>query len=446
MPKDPDRPTLLYHLYCGLTSLVEPLAWRTVRKKLQAADVPEPRQQERLGHASQPRPQGQLIWFHAASVGETLSVVSLIQRLGQRLPRAEFLITSGTPTSAVLIEKRMPPRARHQYPPLDTGGPVQRFLDHWKPDAGVFVESEIWPRLIVESAARATPLALLNARLSEKSVAGWQKRPQTARFILDQFRLFLTQNDKTAANLIAMGAIPDRVHPGTNLKAMSDPLPVDEATLSEVRSQIADRPVWIASSTHAGEEETVLATHAELVNRWPDLLLLLIPRHPERRGDISALINQTGLTFALRSAGEVITGNTQVYIADTLGETGTWYALCPIVFLGGSLKEIGGHNPFEPAQAGAAVITGPGYFNFAETFAPLIETVWRRCRSRDPPPTWPPPLATWLSDQNRSGLRRAAAAIVLREHPKNRTGFAIVETLCSQLSLDLDAKDPTSSG
>ncbi|WP_037307918.1 3-deoxy-D-manno-octulosonic acid transferase [Ruegeria halocynthiae] len=434
------RPTLLYHLYCGLTSAVAPFAWRTVRNKLQAAGVPNARQQERLGHASLPRPDGQLIWFHAASVGETLSVISLIKRLGHRLPEAEFLITSGTPTSAALIEKRMPPRTRHQYPPLDTAKPVRCFLDHWHPDAGVFVESEIWPRLIVESATRGAPLALLNARLSDKSVEGWKKRPKTAWFILDRFRLFLTQNDKTAQNLIAMGAQADRVQPGTNLKAMSDPLPVDQTSLSEIRAQIGDRPLWIASSTHAGEEETVLAAHSTMQARWPDLLLLLIPRHPERRTEVATLLDKAGQTAAFRSTQDKITPQTQVYVADTLGETGTWYALSPIVFLGGSLKEIGGHNPFEPAQAGAAVITGPGYFNFAETFAPLIEAGGALKVSTASELTQA--VTTWLSDQSALDAARAAAKSCV--NTQKSALDSIVDTLCVQL--DLSDTTPASSG
>ncbi|KUJ79338.1 3-deoxy-D-manno-octulosonic acid transferase [Ruegeria profundi] len=440
MPGIPGRPTLLYHLYCGLTSVAAPLVWRTVRNKLQAADVPKTRQQERLGHASLPRPEGVLVWFHAASVGETLSVISLIKRLGERLPGAEFLITSGTPTSAALIEKRMPPRTRHQFPPLDTAGPVRRFLDHWRPDTGIFVESEIWPRLVVEGARRDIPLALLNARLSDKSVENWKKHPDTARFVLDHFLLFLTQNEKTARNLIDMGARPERVQPGTNLKAMSDPLPVDQDTLSDIRAQIGNRPVWIASSTHAGEEETVLAAHSELLRRWPDLLLLLIPRHPERRSEVTALLDQAGQRSAIRSAGDKISEETRVYVADTLGETGTWYALCPIVFLGGSLKEIGGHNPFEPAQAGAAVITGPGYYNFAETFAPLIASggalqVQSSAELAEA-------VATWLTDQTALDKARAAAKTCVKTQ---KTALdAVVETLCTQLSLS--SPNSTASG
>lgn len=438
----PGRPTLLYHLYCGIIAVAAPLLWRTVRRKLEAAGVPNERQQERLGYASLARPSGRLIWFHAASVGESLSVLSLIRRLGTLLPDAEFLITSGTPTSAALIEKRLPPRTRHQYPPLDTHGPVQRFLSHWKPDAGVFVESEIWPQLIVESARGGVPLALLNARLSKKSVEGWKKRPKTARFILDSFCLFLTQNDRTAANLIEMGAKPEDVKPGTNLKAMSDPLNIDEQALSDIRTQIAGRPVWIASSTHEGEEETVFAAHETLLERWPDLLLLLIPRHPERRDEVAKLLHQANLTAAFRTTAEPITDQTQTYVADTLGETGTWYALCPIVFLGGSLKEIGGHNPFEPAQAGAAILTGPGYFNFAETFAPLIQSggAIEVQTAQDLSDA----VATWLSDDSAlTTARRAAQTCVSTQKDALNQ---VAETLCKHLNLTPNAQDPSSSG
>ncbi|CAD0183541.1 3-deoxy-D-manno-octulosonic acid transferase [Ruegeria sp. THAF57] len=440
MPDHSERPTLLYTLYCGLTGVAAPIVWQTVRKKLQAADVPVERQHERLGHASLPRPNGQLIWFHAASVGETLSVITLIKRLGQRLPQAEFLITSGTPTSASLIAKRMPPRTRHQFPPLDTSGPVQRFLNHWRPDAGIFVESEIWPRLIVESADRKIPLALLNARLSDKSVEGWKKRPVTARFILDKFSLFLTQHDKAAENLRQMGATPERVQSGTNLKAMSDPLPVDQNTVSQIQNQISGRPMWIASSTHQGEEGAVLGAHAQLLKHRPDLLLLLIPRHPERRDEVAALIKQAGLTAAFRSSDQAITDTTQIYVADTLGETGTWYAICPIVFLGGSLKEIGGHNPFEPAQAGAAVITGPGYYNFAETFAPLIEA--GGAVEINSAPQLAAIVDKWLSDPSALNSARAASKSCVNTQKSALND--VVETLRNRLNLG--PKDPSSSG
>ncbi|WP_264213065.1 3-deoxy-D-manno-octulosonic acid transferase [Leisingera thetidis] len=367
----PARPTLLYSLYCGASALIAPFAWRKVAAKLRGYGLPEERVRERRGHASLPRPAGRLIWFHAASVGESLSVLTLIRRMGEQAPDAEFLITSGTPTSAELIAKRMPPRCRHQFPPLDTAAAVDRFLTHWRPDLGVFVESELWPQMLVRARKTGCPLVLLNARLSDRSVKGWKKRPQTARYILDQFGLLVTQNQKTAANLQAMGAAPGRIRPGSNLKAVSDPLPVDPETLAAVRNAVSDRPVWVASSTHDGEEETVLEAHKALLRRHPELCLLLAPRHPERGDRVEALIKQAGLTLARRSMGVLPGAGTQVYLADTLGEVGIWYALCPLVFLGGSLHDIGGHNPFEPMQAGAAVITGTGHYNFAETYAQL---------------------------------------------------------------------------
>ncbi len=423
-------PTLLYRIYRGATSALAPFAWRAVRRKLDAAGVPPERQQERLGHATLPRPAGPLIWFHAASVGESLSVLSLIARLGERLPEAEFLITSGTPTSAALLEKRMPPRCRHQYPPLDTGAAVARFLDHWRPDAGIFVESEIWPRTIVEASGRGIPLALLNARLSARSVEGWKKWPDTARFVLGRFTLFVTQNARVAEDLRAMGADPARVRLGSNLKASAAPLPVDAAALEAMREQVGARPVWIASSTHEGEESPVLEAHRRLLARFPDLLLVLVPRHPERGDAVEALGHTAGLSVARRSRGEPV-ADAQVYLADTLGELGLWYALSPLVFLGGSLREIGGHNPFEPAQAGAAVLTGPGTYNFTETFGPLI-TLGGAVEVRDGEELGQA-VARWLSDAEAFAAARAAAGrFVTRQEDALED---VVEALCDSLGL-----------
>jgi 3-deoxy-D-manno-octulosonic-acid transferase len=418
-----------------VTALITPFAYRSVSRKLRDHDVPALRIQERLGNASMPRPistTGPLIWFHAASVGESLSVLTLITRMGEHLPDAEFLITSGTATSADLIARRMPPRTRHQFAPLDATGPVGRFFAHWRPYAGIFVESELWPLMLMDGRATGVRLALLNARLSDKSVRRWQKRPKTARHVLDQFDLMLTQNRKTADDLLAMGADPVRVQVGSNLKSTSAPLPVDSDTLSRIRTDLRGRPVWIASSTHPGEEAVVLAAHRILMARFPDLCLLLIPRHPQRGDEVAALITDAGFTQARRSIGEALGPDTQVYMADTLGETGTWYALAPIVFLGGSLKPIGGHNPFEPAQAGAAVITGPHVTNFAETYGPLIasggavEVVDAQ------------QLATavelWLQDDAALTVARAAAGAFVQSQRAVLDG--IVETLCTALDLD----------
>ncbi len=399
--------TLLLRLYRNFTWAIAPIAFAVVARKLRAAGVSDARIDERKGIATLPRPDGTLIWFHAASVGESLSVLALIARIGERLGAVEFLITSGTATSAALVAKRLPPRTRHQFAPLDAPGPVTRFLDHWRPDAGIFVESEIWPGMLTQARARGVRLALLNARLSEKSVQGWRKRPRTARAVLGVFDILLTQNAENAENLIAMGAEPTRVETGINLKSTSAPLPVDADALAEMQSQLDSRPLWVASSTHPGEEEIVLAAHRRLLERWPDLCLLLVPRHPERGDEVASLIARAGFDSARRSNRETITDKTQVYLADTLGETGTWYALAGVVFLGGSLTPIGGHNPFEPAQAGAAVITGPGTHNFSETFVPLIAA--GGAVEVSDAPSLASAVAAWLSDPDSLDAARHAA-------------------------------------
>jgi 3-deoxy-D-manno-octulosonic-acid transferase len=363
--------TRLYRVYRLASRVLVPFAYWFVSRKLKSHDVPAVRIHERLGQASLPRPTGRLIWFHAASVGESLSVLTLIARMGERLPDASFLITSGTATSAELIAKRLPPRTRHQFAPLDAPGPLDQFYAHWRPDAGIFVESELWPNMLIRGHAKGTRMALLNARLSDKSVEGWRKWPDTARLVLDVFEILLTQNRKNADNLIAMGADPARVQSGVNLKSTSAPLPVDKALLNQMHGALSGRLVWLASSTHPGEEAVVLAAHRKVLAAHPDLCLILVPRHPERGDEVAEQVKAADLSSARRSTGDEITAGTQVYLADTLGETGTWYALSPIVFLGGSLQPIGGHNPYEPAQAGAALIAGPHVANFAETYAAL---------------------------------------------------------------------------
>jgi len=359
-------------------------------------------------------------------------VLTLITRMGERLPEAEFLITSGTATSAELIAKRMPPRTRHQFAPLDATGPLKRFYAHWRPAAGVFVESELWPLMLMDGRAAGVRLALLNARLSAKSVRGWRKRPKTARYILDLFDLMLTQNRQTADNLLSMGADPDKVEVGSNLKSTSAPLPVDTGVLKEMQDDLNGRPVWIASSTHPGEEAVVLEAHRTLLARFPDLLLLLIPRHPERGDEVAEIIAEAGFAQNRRSAGERVRAETQIYLADTLGETGTWYALAPIVFLGGSLREIGGHNPFEPAQAGAAVITGPHVSNFTETYTPLI--AWGGAVEVADAGQLAEAVTLWLTDEKALGAARAATGGFVQSQQVVLND--IVETLCTGLGLE----------
>ncbi len=425
-------PTPLLRLYKGVTGLALPLVYRSVSKKLRAADVAETRIGERLGVATQPRPNGQLIWFHGASVGESLSVLTLISRLGERLPEAQFLMTSGTATSAELVGRRLPHRTRHQFLPLDAASAVTAFYDHWAPDAGIFVESELWPNILIQGHARGIPLALLNARMSKDSVRGWTRFPKTAKQVLDVFAIMLTQNRDVADNLRDMGADPSRVSAGINLKATSAPLPVDLTLLRDMQAALGERPIWVASSTHPGEEETVLAAHKTLLASYPELCLLLVPRHPERGSAVADLITQSGMRYARRSTGEPLDPDTSVYLADTLGETGTWYALCPIVFLGGSLEPIGGHNPFEPAQAGAAVLTGPHVTNFAETYAPLLRT--GGAVEVSDASSLAQAVQRWLRDTEPLQAARDAAARYTEAQGAKLD--EVIETLCTALALD----------
>ncbi len=365
------RAPLLYQFYVALTVLLVPFAAWIATRKLRRAGYPALRAHEKLGHASVPRiGGGPLIWFHAASVGESLSVLALITAMGRALPRAQFLITSGTPTSARLVAERMPPRCEHQFAPLDAPGPIKRFLGHWRPTAAIFVESELWPQMLRRTRDRGTAMALVNARLSERSRASWRKRPQTAAYVLNVFDLIMTQNDEMAQAMVDMNAPADRVARGINLKSLSEPLPVDPQTTARARAALKGRPVWVAASTHKGEEESVLDAHKQLLKSHPDLALILVPRHPERSAEVETLIKARTLSRALRSRDES-PATVEVYLADTLGELGNWYALSEIVFLGGSLLPVGGHNPFEVAQGDAAVLSGPHVTNFAETYSDM---------------------------------------------------------------------------
>jgi 3-deoxy-D-manno-octulosonic-acid transferase len=228
--------------------------------------------------------------------------------------------------------------------------------------------------MLVRAHAAGTRLALVNARLSRKSVEGWTKYPKTSAFVLDQFDLIITQNRENAQFMRDMGADETRLHNGVNLKSLAAPLPVDEMEVARLRGQIGERPIWVAASTHKGEEETILAAHAKVKQRAPNTLLVLVPRHPDRGDEVAQLISMGNLSTARRSKAETPRSETDVLLADTLGEMGVWYGLSDIVFVGGSLRAIGGHNPFEVASAGGAVISGPHVSNFAETYEAMERT------------------------------------------------------------------------
>ena len=357
----------LVRLYSAGANLIAPIAYRRVRKKLMAQGIDAARCPERMGYATKSRTDGPLIWFHAASVGETLSILRLITHYGETHEDYSFLITSGTATSAQIVAKRLPARCQHQFAPLDSYKVLHRFLDHWKPSAAVFVESELWPQMLQQTKARGIPLALVNARISERSFGRWQKFLKIAQFVLGHFTLIHTQDNRTTAHLHKMGF--DHAFTGQNLKSVSGPLPYDETEFAKLSVQLNHRPVWVASSTHPGEDEVMLQAHNEVLQSHENALLILVPRHPERATAIETLVTNVPFAYSRRSTGAGIGPKTQVYLADTLGETGLWYALSPITCLCGSFTPVGGHNPYEPAYAGSVVLHCPLYANFAQTYA-----------------------------------------------------------------------------
>lgn len=324
---------------------------------------------ERFGIASQPRPDGTLIWIHGASVGECLAVLPLVSKLLEKDGR-HILVTSGTVTSAQLLAERLPAGALHQYAPIDRSDAVRRFLAHWRPDLALFVESELWPNRILEVHEAGIPIALVNARLSPKSVRNWQRMGGAARRLFSCIDICLAQDARIAEQLRSLGA--PSVSVSGSLKADAPPLPVDDSALSAFREAAGNRPIFLAAQTHPGEDEIVLDAAERAAKEIPTVLTVIVPRHPERGKDIAALARARGLSCARRSGGEQPNSQTQIYVADTLGELGLFYRCAPFVFLGGSLAPRGGHNPLEPAALGICVLTGPHTENFEETFGTLL--------------------------------------------------------------------------
>ena len=351
-------------LYRVATTALEPFAPLLLKHRAARGKEDFDRLNERLARPAIPRPEGPLVWLHGASVGESLSILPLVERLLAERPDVALLITSGTVTSAALLARRLPEGVIHQFVPIDTPGGAKRFLGHWRPNLAVFVESELWPNLLLQAKAAGTRLALVSAKLSDKSFDGWRARPFAAHLLFSGFDLILVQDARAAERFTSLGAT---VSGEADLKFGAAPLPADDAELTRLKTQLGGRLLLLAASTHPGEDEIVLDAFAALPDRPR---LVIVPRHVERGPAIAEMARARGLAAGLRSADPSATP--AVLVADTLGELGLWFRLADIALVGGSLVPgIGGHNPLEPVRLGCPVVSGPHVENWLTAYAEL---------------------------------------------------------------------------
>ena len=360
---------MLPRLYRALTWPLAPLAIVYLNRRRRQGKEDARRLRERQGFPGAGRPRAPLLWIHAASVGEATAMLALIERLLLTRPTLEILVTTGTVTSAQLLESRLSARARHQFVPADLPRWIARFLDHWRPDLALWVESELWPNLVLATHERGIPMALVSGRLSARSYARWQWWPGLIGPMLEAFSVCLAQDEEQARRLRRLGA--REVGVVGNLKAAAAALPVDRPQLEQLARRIKQRPLWLAASTHTGEEEIAACVHRQVAANHSALLTIIVPRHPARGDAIHAMLTARGLRVARRCHAEPITDQTDVYLADTMGELGLFYSLAGITFIGGSLVANGGHNPFEAARLDCAILHGPNIANCARMAAEL---------------------------------------------------------------------------
>jgi len=431
-----DALPMTLRVYRSLSSAAAPLIPAVIRQRLKHGKEDPERIGERRGLSRDVRPVGPLVWIHGASVGEVLAVASLIERL--RALNLRILLTSGTVTSAAIVARRFPPDIIHQYVPYDSPRFVARFLDHWRPSLALFIESDLWPNLILSSAARRLPMVLINGRMSPRSFPRWRRVSATISALLGRFDICLAQSRVDAERFSALGCA--NVVTTGNLKLDVPAPPADPQKLERLMLATRGRPVIVAASTHPGEEEILLQAHRTLSGFFPGLLTVIVPRHPDRGPAIALTVATSGLAGALRSRDELPKAATEVYVADTLGELGLFYRLAPIVFMGGSLVRHGGQNPIEAVKLGAATVHGPHVFNFADVYEALDSS--GGARRADDLEALVKQLGQLLADPDACNTVNAAGSRVVEE-----LGGALERTLSAlepyllQLRLEMGAAD-----
>lgn len=340
-----------------------------LRRRLARGKEDPARWREKLGEATVPRPEGPLVWLHAVGLGEVLALRGLIAAMSAQRPELSFLVTSSARSSAQVMAMNLPPRTQHQFLPVDAPRYLGRFLAHWRPGLSVWAEQDLWPGAVAAADRAGVPLALVNARMNEASFARRRRARGLYADLLSRFRLIAAQDEASARHLAALGAVAPRIT--GSLKAAAPPLAADPAELEAMRAALAGRPLWLLASSHDEDEAVALAAHLQRLQQDPQALLVIVPRDPPRAPEIAAAAGTLGLTAALKSRSAFPAPATQVHVADAFGELGLWYRLAPAALIGGTFGPTEGHNPWEPAALGSAILHGPRTANFAADFAQL---------------------------------------------------------------------------
>ena len=365
----------ILRLYRLIAFLAAPLLRFRLRQRAARGKEEASRIEERFGNSELQRPQGHLIWVHAASVGETNSILPLIDDLLAHYQSSTVLLTTGTVTSAKIVARhqngqtKVRHRLIHQFAPLDRSAWVNRFLAHWHPQAAIWVESEIWPNMVLACAARDLQPVMVNGRISPRSFKRWRRFSAAAKHLLGKYALLTAQDEMSATRLQQLG-LKNVFTPG-NLKLDAPPLSADASHLAELQEATTGRPIWLAASTHPGEEEQILDAHHMIAETVDNLMTMIVPRHPERGDAIADMLRRGGVSPAQRSKGDTPQAHNEIYLMDTLDEMGLAYRLAEIAFIGGTLVPHGGQNPFEAAQLDCAILHGPHIINFEILFDDL---------------------------------------------------------------------------
>ncbi len=365
---NPPKSALLW-VYLKLSPLIRLFARRHLERRIVKGKENAARYREKLGLTEAQRPDGRLVWMHAVGVGEVLALPALIREMLNLEPNLNVLLTSSTRTSADAIEHNLPPRTIHQFLPLDSPHYVKRFLDHWQPSLSIWAERDIWPAFICELSRRQIPMALINGRMSENSGDSKQKAKRFFAALYAKFQFIEVQDQTSAEQFARLGVDPAKISVTAPLKSGANPLADQPKARAALQTALNARPLWLAASTHAADEIEVFKAHMQILQQQPDTLLILAPRDPDRAKRIQKHARDLGFQAGILQKTAPDLASLQIAIIDRIGEMGIWYRLADRCFVGGSLSDVGGHNPYEPALLDCAISHGPKLQNFADDYA-----------------------------------------------------------------------------